>query len=152
MDSEYIRKRANELLYKYSINTLDEKEIVETLIKFDEVDEKNIEYADKTLKLLEKYLLIKEKTKLAESDFDFLTKLAETLREQEIRKTDVSNPPLFRTKDINEQDIYFITRYALNEYLKAINKDSKSLETVVEISGGNSNELAKLIEIIKRNF
>ena len=100
MNKEDIKKKAEELLKRHSIETLtDEKKIIETLINFDDIDVKNIEYASKTLDILEKYLFIKEKEVLKEKDFEFLSKLATTLREQSVRKTDSSNPPLFVTKD-----------------------------------------------------
>ena len=153
MSKEDIKKRAEELLKRHSIETLtDEKRIIETLINFDDVDEKNIEYASKTLDILEKYLLIKEKEVLKEKDFEFLSELATKLREQSVRKTDSSNPPLFITKDSSDNDVFFITRNALIEYLETIGKDPKSLGTIIEIPSSNSMELARLMEIIKRNY
>lgn len=64
----------------------------------------------------------------------------------------MSNPPLFKIKNKDGQDFFFITRNALNEYI-----EFNSLKTVkgtktVEISSNNSFELEKLLETIKRNF
>ena len=97
-------------------------------------------------------MFIKEKEVLKEKDFEFLSKLATTLREQSVRKTDSSNPPLFVTKDSSDKDVFFITRNALNEYLETMGKNPKSLGTVIEIPSSNSMELARLIEVIKRNY
>ena len=64
MSKEDIKKRAEELLKRHSIETLtDEKRIIETLINFDDIDEKNIEYASKTSNEIKRAISKKDRFK-----------------------------------------------------------------------------------------
>ena len=78
----------------------------------------------------------------------FLKQLANDLRNQETRRTDISDPPLFVITNSNEEDTYFITRNSTIKF-KEYNPNYKN---IIEIPSSNSPELAKLLEIIKRNF
>ena len=77
--------------------------------------------------------------------------IAEELRMQEVRRTDISTPPLFVIKNRQGQEMFFITRKALNEYIECNKKSLSENKTIIEIPSNNSYELEKLIEIIKRN-
>lgn len=143
-----IRERATNLLGNYSIAIFtDEVEILKILNELKEKEIIEVEHENKTLDYIERYLSAKEKMLISEKDLDFLKKLAKELREQEVRKTDSSNPPLFKITNSIGEDMYYLTRTALKEYTN----NSKNDKTI-EIPSSNSIELAELIEIIKRNF
>lgn len=143
-----IRERATNLLGNYSIAVFtDEVEILKILNELKEKEIIEVEHENKTLDYIERYLSAKEKMLISEKDLDFLKKLAKELREQEVRKTDSSNPPLFKITNSIGEDMYYLTRTALKEYTN----NSKNDKTI-EIPSSNSIELAELIEIIKRNF
>lgn len=101
---------------------------------------------------IESYLEIKEKSKIQKEDYEFLQKIAKSLREQEVRKTDISNPPLFKIKNKDGQELFFITRNALDEYIECNGLKKQNGVQTVEIPSNNSFELEKLLETIKRNF
>ena len=113
------------------------------------VDETNYYIYDKTLDAIENYLIEKEKLETQKEDMTFLKNLAKELREQQVRITDQSNPPLFVISTELGNDIYFLTRKALEDYSNFNIKDNKK---VVEIPSNRSVELSKLLDIIKRNF
>ena len=123
---------------------------------FNEIEENttnaNKELNEKTLIEIESYLKIKENTQIQIEDYKFLKAVAEELRKQEVRRTDISTPPLFVIKNSQGQEMFFITRKALNEYVECNKKSLLENKTIIEIPSNNSYELEKLIEIIKRNF
>jgi len=142
-----IKYKVNRLLGETSIEVLkDEKEIIETLERI--LKEPKIECDDEILDNIEEYLETKEQIKVKENDMEFLANLAKSLREQEVRLSDDGNPPLFKIRNSIGEEVYFITREALNEY-REFNKESSR---IIEIPKSNSIELSKLIDIIKRNF
>ena len=116
-----------------------------------ELKKVNREY-EKILIEIESYLKIKENTQMQIEDYKFLKAIAEELRRQEVRRTDISMPPLFVIKNSQGQEMFFITRKALNEYIECNKKSLSENKTIIEIPSNNSYELEKLIEIIKRNF
>ena len=123
---------------------------------FNEIEEnttnENKEFNEKILIEIESYLKIKENTQMQIEDYKFLKAIAEELRRQEVRRTDISMPPLFVIKNSQGQEMFFITRKALNEYIECNKKSLSENKTIIEIPSNNSYELEKLIEIIKRNF
>ena len=144
-----IRKRAKEILGDNKIKILeDEKDTIETLQKIANTDETNLKYEMKTLEDIEEYLKYKEKRVFAQIDTQILKNLAKELREQEIRLTDSSNPPLFMIKNSLDENIYFLTRESLKRY----REHNKNSGKTIEIPSSNSQELASLLDIIKRNF
>ena len=94
----------------------------------------------------------KEICSLINETIDDFIENAEELRMQEVRRTGISTPPLFVIKNRQGQEMFFITRKALNEYIKCNKNNLSENKTIIEISSNNSYELEKLIEIIKRNF
>lgn len=154
MNIEQIKSKAKSLRGNNSIEILKgEKEILDKLNDIENTTNlENKDYNEKILNYIESYLKIKQKSEIQKEDYDFLRNLANSLRKQEVRKTDISNPPLFKIKNKNGQDLFFITRDALNEYMEVNGlKKEKNIKTI-EIPCNNSFELEKLLEIIKRNF
>ena len=144
-----IKERAEKILRNNNITTLrDENEIMQILLNIanSEVVDEN---CDKTLDYIEDYLIAKNKMQTAKEDMAFLQKLAEALRNQDIRKTDVCRPPLFKIKDSNNEDIYFLTRQALKEYEESNKIEHKD---VIVVQENKNTELTRLLDVIERNF
>ena len=154
MSIEQIINKAKKIRGENSLEILKgEKEILEKLNEIEEnTTNENKELNEKTLIEIESYLKIKENTQMQIEDHKFLKAVAEELRKQEVRRTDISTPPLFVIKNSQGQEMFFITRKALNEYIKCNKNNLSENKTIIEISSNNSYELEKLIEIIKRNF
>lgn len=144
-----IKERIEKIIGNKNIETLNEEKDIMDLLKNIENENDLNEKNNKLLEYIDNYLAMKEKMRTAKEDFLFLNKLAESLRKQEVRRSDSSNPAVFKIKDSMGEDIYFLTRQALEEY-EEINK--KECKDIVVIPSNNNIELAKLLDIIKRNF
>lgn len=148
---EKVKNRADKMIGNKKIVTLiNEADLITKINDIsNNVDETNYYIYDKTLDAIENYLIEKEKLETQKEDTTFLRNLAKELREQQVRITDQSNPPLFVISTELGNDIYFLTRKALEDYSKFNIKNNKK---VVEIPSNISVELSKLLDIIKRNF
>ena len=148
---EKVKNRADKMIGNKKIVTLINEADLITKINYisNNVDETNYYIYDKTLDAIENYLIEKEKLETQKEDTTFLRNLAKELREQQVRITDQSSPPLFVISTELGNDIYFLTRKALEDYSKFNIKNNKK---VVEIPSNRSVELSKLLDIIKRNF
>ncbi len=148
---EKVKNRADKMIGNKKIVTLiNEADLITKINDIsNNVDETNYYIYDKTLDAIENYLIEKEKLETQKEDTTFLRNLAKELREQQVRITDQSNPPLFVISTELGNDIYFLTRKALEDYSKFNIKNNKK---VVEIPSNRSVELSKLLDIIKRNF
>lgn len=148
---EKVKNRADSIIGNKKIVTLiNEADLITKINDIaNNVDETNYYIYDKTLDAIENYLIEKEKLETQKEDMTFLKNLAKELREQQVRITDQSNPPLFIISTELGNDIYFLTRKALEDYSNFNIKDNKK---VVEIPSNRSVELSKLLDIIKRNF
>lgn len=148
---EKVKNRADSIIGNKKIVTLiNEADLITKINDIaNNVDETNYYIYDKTLDAIENYLIEKEKLETQKEDMTFLKNLAKELREQQVRITDQSNPPLFVISTELGNDIYFLTRKALEDYSKFNIKNNKK---VVEIPSNRSVELSKLLDIIKRNF
>lgn len=148
---EKVKNRADKMIGNKKIVTLiNEADLITKINDIaNNVDETNYYIYDKTLDAIENYLIEKEKLETQKEDMTFLKDLAKELREQQVRITDSSNPPLFVISTELGDDIYFLTRKALEDYSKFNIKNNKK---VVEIPSNRSVELSKLLDIIKRNF
>ena len=148
---EKVKHRADSIIGNKKIVTLiNEADLITKINDIaNNVDETNYYIYDKTLDAIENYLIEKEKLETQKEDMTFLKNLAKELREQQVRITDQSNPPLFVISTELGNDIYFLTRKALEDYSNFNIKDNKK---VVEIPSNRSVELSKLLDIIKRNF
>ena len=123
MSIEQIINKAKKIRGENSLEILkDEKEILEKLNEIEEnTTNENKEFNEKILIEIESYLKIKENTQMQIEDYKFLKAIAEELRRQEVRRTDISMPPLFVIKNSQGQEMFFITRKALNEYIGQTN-------------------------------
>lgn len=148
---EKVKNRADSIIGNKKIVTLiNEADLITKINDIaNNVDETNYYIYDKTLDAIENYLIEKEKLETQKEDMTFLKNLAKELREQQVRITDQSNPPLFVISTELGNDIYFLTRKALEDYS---NFNIKYNKKVVEIPSNRSVELSKLLDIIKRNF
>lgn len=148
---EKVKNRADSIIGNKKIVTLiNEADLITKINDIaNNVDETNYYIYDKTLDAIENYLIEKEKLETQKENMTFLKNLAKELREQQVRITDQSNPPLFVISTELGNDIYFLTRKALEDYSNFNIKDNKK---VVEIPSNRSVELSKLLDIIKRNF
>lgn len=145
-----LRKRAENMIADTRITVLkDEKEILEKLNEITNTEGNNVQVDEKTLECFERYINAKEKMQLAESDMAFLKDLAKGLKEQEIRKSDSCNPATFKIINNEGNELLFLTRKALKQYCEANSEDKNK---VIEIPCNNSEELAMLLDIVKRNF
>lgn len=154
MEIEQIIDEAKKIIGNYSIEILkDEKELLDKISDIEvNTTEENKNYNKKILSNIKSYLEIKKKIKIRKEDYEFLQNIAQNLRNQEVRRTDISNPPLFEIKNKDGNDLFFITRSALNEYIECNRRNEKDNKTIIEIPSNHSYELEMLIEIIKRNF
>jgi len=147
---EKIKERAEKIARENSIILLSrEKEILEKLQEIANYSGNDIELIEKTLDDIERYLSVKEKMNFAERDYNYLQKLSQLLKKQETRMSDSGNPILFKTVNGMGEDMFFLTRKSLNNYLEINKNEGKK---TVEILSGNSEELVILLEVIKRNF
>ena len=153
MSIEQIINKAKKIRGENSLEILkDEKEILEKLNEIEEnTTNENKEFNEKILIEIESYLKIKENTQMQIEDYKFLKAIAEELRRQEVRRTDISMPPLFVIKNSQGQEMFFITRKALNEYIECNKKSLSENKTIIEIPSNNSYELEKLKEIFNKN-
>lgn len=112
MSIEQIINKAKKIRGENSLEILkDEKEILEKLNEIEEnTTNENKEFNEKILIEIESYLKIKENTQMQIEDYKFLKAIAEELRRQEVRRTDISMPPLFVIKNSQGQEMFFITR------------------------------------------
>lgn len=143
-------ERAKRILGEAKIDLFtNESKIIEILNKISEGENESSELEEKILDNIEDYLFTKEKMQVKKEDYKYLKNLSEKLSEQEVRRSDSANPPLFKISNNEGKDIYFITRDGLDKY-KECNKELKY--KIVEIPESNSTELAHTLEIIKRIF
>lgn len=154
MDIKQIVNKAKSLRKNNSIEIFKgEKEILDRLCKIEDgTNMENKDYNEKMLNYIESYLEIKRKSKIKKEDYEFLQKLANSLRKQEVRKTDTSNPALFKINNKDGNDLFFITRESLKEYIEINGLRKENNVTTIEISNEKSFELEKLLEVIKRSF
>ena len=106
---EKVKNRADSIIGNKKIVTLiNEADLITKINDIaNNVDETNYYIYDKTLDAIENYLIEKEKLETQKEDMTFLKNLAKELREQQVRITDQSNPPLFVISTELGNDIYF---------------------------------------------
>ena len=86
---------------------------------------------------------------IAENDEEFLRNLSKELKQQEVRSTDIAVPPLFMIKNVVGNNVFFLTRKAVKNYLSISSKTEKK---IIEVPSSDSLEISQLLDIIKRNF
>ena len=147
---EEIRNRANKILSSYNMNVLsNEKKLLESLTKISNAEDIDVYYDTKTLNYIERYLIAKEKMQIAENDEEFLRNLSKELKQQEVRSTDIAVPPLFMIKNVVGNNVFFLTRKAVKNYLSI---GSKTEKKIIEVPSSDSLEISQLLDIIKRNI
>ena len=149
-----IKEKANKILNDNKISMYaNEKEIVEKLNKilYENIENEDYELLNKTLDNIDTYMKTKEKMELTKQDYNYLGSLAKALKEQTIRKTDgILYIPLFKIKNIDGEETYFLTRESAKKYIEMNN--NWVMSDIIEIEESDNTDLAKVIEIIKRNF
>lgn len=145
---EELKEYSEKMLRSFSVNMLAEEKPFLELIDRLFVDDSlvDIDNAKKVIQTIEEYLKIKEKMLVEQGDFKFLKKFAEKLRKQKTRKIDIDNPPLFTIKNEIGENMYYLTRESAEEYC-AVHTNAE-----IEMIHTNSFEIAKLLDILKRNF
>ena len=111
MSIEQIINKAKKIRGENSLEVLKgEKEILERLDEIEEnTNNENKEFNEKILIEIESYLKIKENIQIQIEDYKFLKTIAQELRKQEVRRTDIST---FVKKNSQGQEMFFITRKA----------------------------------------
>lgn len=151
---DQIKKKAKNIIENSNIKALKgEKDLITQLNKIANEDNENVDYelVNKTLDYIDTYMKYKEKMILSKEDYQYMSHLAEELRNQSIRRTDgVLYIPLFKimSKDGNEK--YFLTRNSAKEYIELHN--DWYVNKIIEIEESDNTNLTQVIEIIKRTF
>ena len=145
---EELKEETEKMLRQFPVNMLEEeKEFFEPIDRlFLDDNLVDIDNAKKFIKTLEDYLKLKEKMLVEQKDFGYLKKFAKKLRSQNNEKIDSNNPPIFTIKNEIGENMYYLTRESAEEYC-TIHTDAE-----IEIIHTNSFEIAKLLDILKRNF
>lgn len=166
-----VRNRANTIMGSIDISTgRGDAELLNYLNEIENkgILESEIDIINKNLDNIETYFKIKRKMTLEINDYEYLKEIARSLREQKVRVTDsvVFGEPVFKilTQNNNkEEEFYFITKQGAENFIKAnpltykqkAEEDSSEERRKKEILAVKTNrnlELAKIIEIIQRNF
>jgi len=164
---EEIKELARELLYgEITIETLkNEKEIIEKIINVLNGEE---ECSKEELEYLKTKLLEKQTARLRKEDMEFLTNLAEILRNQKVRLEDgvyLENPVYkVSANDNGKTCYYFLTKVGADNFIEKNTTLAKRPEVINDntderrklktftVEKNNNLELERLLEIIKRNF
>ena len=166
-----IRNRANSIMGSIDISTgRGDAELLNYLNELEnrEIEEFEIDIINKTLDNIETYFKVKRKMTLEINDYEYLKEIAKGLREQKVRVTDsvVFGEPVFKilTQNNNkEEEFYFITKQGAENFIKANpltykqkaeddSSEEKRKKDILAVKTNRNLELAKIIEIIQRNF
>ena len=153
MKEEDIKAHVNRIIGNTSVKTFNNEKDIMKLLNNILDDKNNIDNTviDKLLYCIEDYLKFKEKMTILYEDYNYLCDLSEELKKQTIRKTDgVLYDPLFKVTNNDKREKYFLTRKNAEEYIKQ--KDNYTFNKVIEIEENDNIDLAKLLDIIKRNY
>ena len=152
MENE-IQNKIKTILEDTAIADID-KDIIETLERIEEEQNYDDKSVIETVNNIENYLSMKRKKRILEEDFRFMNNLAEKLREQETRLSDVDTTNCvlkFKITNINNETMSFLTREAAKDYMEK-NCEDFGTSRYIEVSSENSLELRNVLDIIKRNF
>lgn len=108
---EEIKERADELLGNISLEIAREEiEISKQLYKIINSENMDLEKTEKLLNQIELYLLIKQKIKKSEENYNYLQDIASELRNQRIRNmNNIKSLPIFKVNK-DDKTHYFLTR------------------------------------------
>lgn len=174
MNVEELKSKAKILLGNMKIITfVGEREKMEFLINIiqNDIAEDDLENLSKKFEEIAEYLTYKENTLIKEKDFEFLSNIAEILRNQRVRVDDgvyLENPVFKVTIDDEKenQTFYFLTKDGANKFIEANRIKTKDLpeetldnadeerrkEKTFNVERNQNLELSRLLDIIKRNF
>lgn len=174
MNVEELKNKAKTLLGNMKIITfVGEREKMEFLINIiqNDIAEDDLENLSKKFEEIAEYLTYKENTLIKEKDFEFLSNIAEILRNQRVRVDDgvyLENPVFKVTIDDEKenQTFYFLTKDGANKFIEANRIKTKDLleetldnadeerrkEKTFNVERNQNLELSRLLDIIKRNF
>lgn len=168
-----LKERANKIFGNVSVEiSIGDEQLLNILkdIANKEIREDEIELLSRTVDNIEKYFITKGKMKIKDKDYEYLKQLAEALRSQETRSADgVTESPIFEVPldEENKEKHELITKDGLKTYveahtttLKHLNREeSKVVDgedrrkiNLFNIGKNDNLELARIIEIIKRNY
>lgn len=174
MNVEELKNKAKTLLGNMKIITfVGEREKMEFLINIiqNDIAEDDLENLSKKFEEIAEYLTYKENTLIKEKDFEFLSNIAEILRNQRVRVDDgvyLENPVFKVTIDDEKENqiFYFLTKDGANKFIEANRIKTKDLpeetldnadeerrkEKTFNVERNQNLELSRLLDIIKRNF
>ena len=166
-----IRDRANAIMGSIDISTgRGDAELLNYLNELEnkQISNSEIDIINKTLDNIEIYFKTKRKMTLEINDYEYLKEIAKGLREQKVRVTDriIFGEPVFKilTQNNNkEEEFYFITKQGAENFIKANpltykqkseedSSEERRKKDILAVKTNRNLELAKIIEIIKRNF
>ena len=145
-------KRTNKLLEETKIEFRKYEKERKLLLEFTRDFNPNTEQWEQILAYLESIINLDKNLNLKEADFNYLKDLANLLREQKVRKTDINDEnknAIFKVTDTLNNTRLFLTRQKAEEYI-ADNKELKN-STIVIVNDKN-DELEHLLNLIERNF
>ena len=145
-------KRTNKLLEETKIEFKKYEKEIKLLLEFTQNSNPNTEQWEHILVYLESIINLDKNLNLKEADFNYLKDLANLLREQKVRKTDINDEnknAIFKVTDKLNNTRLFLTRQKAEEYI-ADNKELKN-STIVIVNDKN-DELEHLLNLIERNF
>jgi len=174
---EFLKDKAKTILGSVNFGIfLNEEDILKSLQRI--IDEKiyddELDILSRTLNNIDEYLIIKKKLILPKEDNEYLTRIAESLRNQKVRIEDQApfSSPIFKIsidENDKEKNFSFITREGAARYIeynKSLLKHLPIKDEKIEYSEGSDRrqndyihvegnrnlEIERIIEIIKRNF
>ena len=145
-------KRTNKLLEETKLEFRKYEKERKLLLEFTQHSNPNTEQWEQILAYLESIINLYKNLNLKEADFNYLKDLANLLREQKVRKTDINDEnknAIFKVTDKLNNTRLFLTRQKAEEYI-ANNKELKN-STIVIVNDKN-DELEHLLNLIERNF
>lgn len=172
-DFEELKNKVRTFLGDMKIITfVGEKEKIEKLhnIINEDIDNNDIEKLYNEFNCISQYLIHKQEKLIKEKDFEYLSNIAEILRNQQVRAGDgvaLANPVFKVTyHDGKEKQVfYFLTKDAAEQFIetnkiwvgslqteKISSDDERRKEKIFNVERNENLELERLLEIIKRNF
>ena len=145
-------KRTNKLLEETKLEFRKYEKERKLLLEFTQNSNPNTEQWEQSLVYIESIINLDKNLNLKEADFNYLKDLANLLREQKVRKTDINDEnknAIFKVTDKLNNTRLFLTRQKAEEYI-ANNKELKN-STIVIVNDKN-DELEHLLNLIERNF
>ena len=165
-----IKEIAQNIINGVSIYTASgDSEYMQFLVDIEkkDINDNEIEIVERIVNNLGEYFKVKEKMLLIQDDYNYLKEIAQLLREQNVRVEDAITfgNPIFKIHTNNEEE--FVTRKGAEQYIEANSIKFDNLESQIEnnkdtqdrrknniydVKTNNNLQIAKILDIIKRNF